>query len=411
MSRYIADLHIHSKYSRATSKDMDIANLAKWAKIKGISLVATGDFTHSAWLAELKKNLEPKGGGLYRHDGVDFILSVEVCSIYFKAGRTRKIHNIIYAPDLGTAEEIKSLLSRYGNLEADGRPILSVPSDKMVKELLAINPDCMVIPAHAWTPHFSLFGSNSGFDRIEECFEDQTPNIYSVETGLSSDPAMNWRLSALDRLTLTSNSDAHSPAKLGREANVFNGPVTYTGLKDILKTKDTSRFSYTIEFFPQEGKYHWDGHRPCGQALSPKEAKNADNRCPACGRKLTLGVMNRVECLSDRKEGFALEGAPGFKSLIPLAEIIADAIGVGVNTVSVLREYNKLIAAFGTEFNILLDLPENEVLERVSPKIARGILNVRQGKVNINPGYDGVYGKIGVFTEEDEEAQKQLTFL
>ena len=221
---------------------------------------------------------------------------------------------------------------------------------------------------------------------------------------------MNWRLSALDRLTLTSNSDAHSPAKLGREANVFSGPVTYNDIRDILKNKDTSRFLYTIEFFPQEGKYHWDGHRPCAQALSPKEAKNVDNKCPACGKKLTIGVMNRVHSLSDRKEGFTLEGAPGFKSLIPLAEIIADALGVGVNTVSVQREYNKLIGAFGTEFNILLDVPESEILEKISPKIAKGILNVRKGKVNIDPGYDGVYGKIDVFSEEDEESKKQMVF-
>ncbi|MDB4349628.1 endonuclease Q family protein [Omnitrophica bacterium] len=410
MSRYICDFHIHSKYSRATSREMDIAHLAEWAKIKGISLLGSGDFTHPQWLAELKGALESKGEGIFRHAGVDFILSTEISNIYFKAGRTRKIHNIIFSPDFNTADEINSYLRRYGNLEADGRPMLSLDSGKMVKELLRINPDCMIVPAHIWTPHFSLFGSNSGFDRIEECFEDQTQYIYSFETGLSSDPAMNWRWSKLDRFTLMSNSDAHSPSKIGREANIFNAPITYKELIEILKNKDKSKFLYTVEFFPQEGKYHWDGHRPCDQRLSPKESKDVNNRCPACGRKLTIGVMNRVESLSDREEGYELEDSPYFKNLVPLVEIIASALGMGAESVTVQKEYNKLIRAFGSEFKILLDVPKDEILKHAPPKIGKGIVKVREGNVEVIPGYDGVYGKIRVFKEGDEEAQKQMTF-
>lgn len=410
MSNYICDFHIHSKYSRATSREMDVENLARWAKIKGISLLGSGDFTHPQWLAELKGKLEPKGAGISQHGGVDFILSAEVSNIYFKAGRTRKVHNIIFSPDFKTVDEINSYLGRYGNLQADGRPMLDLPSDKMAKELLRINPDCIIIPAHVWTPHFSIFGSNSGFDKIEECFEDQTKNIYSLETGLSSDPAMNWRWSKLDRFILTSNSDAHSAAKIGREANVFNAPITYYDLIEILKNKDKTRFLYTIEFFPQEGKYHWDGHRSCNQRLSPKESKNVNNRCPVCGRKLTIGVMNRVEGLGDREEGFVVENSPSFRNLIPLVEIIASALEVGAESVSVQKEYNKLIKALGTEFKILLDIPGEDITKHAPAKIAKGIIKVREGKVEVIPGYDGVYGKIRIFGEEDEEAQKQLTF-
>ncbi len=926
---YIADLHVHSKYSRATSRDMDVANLAKWAKIKGISLLGSADYTHPAWLAELKKNLEPKEDGIFQHAGVDFILSTEVSNIYFKAGRTRKVHNIIFSPDFKTVDGINSYLRHHGTLEADGRPMLDVPSDKMVKEILKINPDCIIVPAHVWTPHFSVFGSNSGFDKIEECFEDQTKNIYSLETGLSSDPAMNWRWSKLDRFTLMSNSDAHcvhpdtniystngkplaiknlnpsnvlsvdfggdlrqtegkvsklhklispsilcrtatrtkeiittpehrffvleneeiiekkaselkrgdlvaclrqvlnegksrelpyfvidhklkifpkginylrllrmknektqrdvgrhigvkencvwvfekhkiktpkesfinkyceylgidedkfkkkflvsrfpleklprftntkfcqilgyalgdggierhgakiknlsltdksinlltyyqhlikevfnikgklrkkkgasysvrypvylaeyfqkidpkilapslerqipefifdlpkkeiaaflgglfdaegtnahhsiqfsssslslikeiqalllkfglqssvysdfeknkkkwryklsiygqrqlekfaseikfcskikkekllkylfslwkspkdcfadplpikneilkvkkelaisyydipkrlyyhfkhnntlkqgnvkefieisskylkklplqkqsiikklkkfvasdiiwesiqetkkvrsnckhvydltvpdygnyvangfithnSPSKIGREANVFNTPITYKDLIEILRNKDKSKFLYTIEFFPQEGKYHWDGHRACNQRLSPKESKNVNNRCPICGRKLTIGVLNRVEKLGNRDEGFVLESSPSFKNFVPLVEIIADALGVGAESMSVQREYNKLIQNFGSEFKILLEVSSEELTKSAPPKIAKGIIRVRESKVTVIPGYDGVYGEIRIFGEgEDAATDKQLTF-
>lgn len=410
MDKYICDFHIHSKYSRATSKDMDIAHLAQWAKIKGISLVGSGDFTHPEWSKELKNRLDPKGDGIFECEGVDFMLTAEVSNIYFKAGKTRKVHNILFAPDFDTQDEINRFLAYYGKLGSDGRPTLDLPCNKMAKELFKINPDCMIIPAHAWTPHFSVFGSNFGFDKIEECFEEQTNNIYSLETGLSSDPAMNWRWSALDRLTLISNSDAHSPSRIGREANVFNGAINYKELMAILKNKDKERFLYTVEFYPQEGKYHWDGHRPCGQRLSPKESKNVNNRCPSCGKKLTIGVMNRVEALSDREDGFVAEDSPGYMNMIPLIEIIADALDVGTDTISAQREYNKLIKNFGTEFKILFDVPKEDILKCVAHKIARGIINVREGKVEVTPGYDGVYGSINLFSEKDEEEKKQLTF-
>ena len=407
---YICDLHVHSKYSRATSKSMDIENLSKWAKIKGINLLGTSDFTHPQWLKELKEKLTEKEYGIYAHGGTDYILSTEVSNIYFKNGRVRKIHNIIIVPSLAVADEINNMLSPHGALDSDGRPTLSLECDKMAKSLRKISEDIMIIPAHIWTPHFSLFGSNSGFDSIEECFEGEAAYITALETGLSSDPPMNWRLSALDKYTLVSNSDAHSPSKIGREANVFKEKIGYKKLKEILKKKDKENFMYTVEFFPQEGKYHWDGHRKCEVRLSPKESAKINYRCPNCGKKLTVGVMNRVDELADRPEDFILDSAPGYKSLIPLVEIIADSMGVGKESVGVEREYNSLIRRLGSEFEILLFMSQKEILENCPPKIAKGIINVRERRVNILPGYDGVYGKIEVFDKDDKNEKKQLTF-
>lgn len=407
---YVCDLHIHSKYSRATSKDMNIDNLSKWAKIKGIDLLGTGDFTHPEWLKELKEKLAEKEYGIYSHDGVNYILSAEVSNIYFKNGRVRKIHNVIIAPSFAIAEEINKILSGYGTLGSDGRPMLSLECDKMIKSLRRISKDIMFMPAHIWTPHFSLFGSNSGFDSIEECFEGETKFITALETGLSSDPAMNWRLSFLDKYTLVSNSDAHSPPKIGREANVFKEEIGYKALKEILEKKDKGKFMYTVEFFPQEGKYHWDGHRKCEARLSPKESAKINYRCPNCGRKLTVGVMNRVEHLADREENFVLGSSPGYKNLVPLIEIIAEAMGVGKESMGAEREYNSLVQRLGSEFEILLFTPKEEILEKCPPKIAKGILNVREGRVNILPGYDGVYGKIEIFDKGDKKEEKQLTF-
>jgi uncharacterized protein (TIGR00375 family) len=389
---------------------MDIENLSKWAKIKGISLLGTGDFTHPEWLKELKEKLIEKEYGIYLHNGVNFILSAEVSNIYFKNGKVRKIHNVIIAPSLAIVDEVNKIFSEYGALESDGRPILSLECEKMVKLLRKISDDIMIIPGHIWTPHFSLFGSNSGFDSIEECFEDETRYITALETGLSSDPKMNWRLSALDRYSLVSNSDSHSPSKIGREANVFKEEVGYKELKSILEKKDKEKFMYTLEFFPQEGKYHWDGHRKCEARLSPKESAKINYRCPNCGRRLTVGVMNRVEHLADREEDFTLEGAPGYKNLVPLVEIIADAMGVGKESIGTEREYNSLIQRLGSEFDILLFIPKEEILEKCPPKIARGIINVREGRVNILPGYDGVYGKIEIFDKDEKREDKQLTF-
>ncbi|MBL7071705.1 MAG: DNA helicase UvrD [Candidatus Omnitrophica bacterium] len=407
---YICDLHIHSKYSRATSKDMDIEHLSKWAKIKGISLIGTSDFTHPDWLKELKTNLTEKEYGIYTHSGVDYILTAEVSNIYFKNGKVRKVHNVIIAPSFAVAVEINRMLAGFGRLESDGRPILSLECDKMAKALRKINADTMIIPAHIWTPHFSLFGSNSGFDSLEECFGEEAKNVTALETGLSSDPAMNWRLSSLDKYSLVSNSDAHSPSKIGREANVFDKKAGYKELKEILKKKDAKRFLYTVEFFPQEGKYHWDGHRKCGARLSPSESANVNHRCPSCGKKLTVGVMSRVEKLADRPEGFVLESAPGYKSLIPLIEIIADSMGVGKESVRAEREYNSLIQGAGSELDILIFKSREEILEKCPPKIAKGIMNVREGNVNITPGYDGVYGKIEIFDKDNTKEEKQMTF-
>jgi len=407
---YIADLHIHSKYSRATSKNMDVENLTKWAKIKGIGLLGTGDFTHPEWLKELKGKLTEKEYGIYSCDGINYILSAEVSNIYFKKGKTRKIHNIIIAPSFAVVDEINKALSPYGALNSNGRPILSFECDKMAKSLRKLNEDIMIIPAHIWTPHFGLLGSNSGFDSIEECFGGEASHITALETGLSSDPAMNWRLSALDKYTLVSNSDAHSPSKIGREVNVFKEETGYKELKEILEKKDKEKFMYTVEFFPEEGKYHWDGHRKCNARLSPQESAKINYKCPSCGKKVTVGVMNRVEKLADRPEGFTLENSPGYKSLIPLIEIVADALGVGKESMGAQREYNSLIQRLGSEFDILLFISKDEILAKCPPKIAKGIISVREGRVKVLPGYDGVYGKIEIFGKDDEKEEKQLTF-
>ncbi len=395
--RVIADLHLHSKYSRATSRDMDVENLARWCKVKGISLVGTGDFTHPVWFRELRAKLKPNGRGLFTYDGVNYLLTVEVSNIYPQGGRLRKIHNLILAPSFEVVERINAVLGRFGNLMADGRPTLSLPSDKLVEYIVELSPDCLVIPAHAWTPWFSLYGSNSGFDALEECFRDQTRHIAAVETGLSSDPAMNWRLSELDGVMLVSNSDAHSPAKLGREANVFEMDSDYAELVRILRERDTSRFLYTIEFFPEEGKYHFDGHRNCNQRLSPKETKAHGGICPVCRRTLTVGVMHRVEALADRAEGYVPDGAVPYRNLIPLEEIIAEARGAAVGTGAVREEYFKLCREFGGEFNVLLDVPLDDLVSTASPRVVEALRRVREGQVVIKPGYDGVFGEIHIF--------------
>ncbi len=405
--QFIADFHIHSKYSRATSKDMDVENLSRWAKLKGISLLGTGDFTHHLWLEELKSRLEPKDNGLFVFDGVNFILTAEISSIYSKNNKAYRIHNVLIAPSFKTVDKINARLSNIGNLASDGRPILGLDAKELVKIVLDIDPDCIIVPGHIWTPWFSLFGSSSGFDKIEYCFEEQTKNIFALETGLSSDPAMNWRLSALDRFSLISNSDSHSPSKIGREANVFDCELDYFEIRDALKTKDKKRFLYTIEFFPEEGKYHFDGHRNCGICFSPAESKKHNNRCPKCGRPLTIGVMHRVDQLADRAEGFVPPDSIPFKNFIPLEEIIADAKGMGKASQAVSKEYFSIVQKFGTEFNVLAKASKEELLEAISPKIAKGIISVREGKVKIIPGHDGEYGKIKIFDETDKESQEE----
>lgn len=404
----IADFHIHSKYSRATSKDMEIDRLSKVAKIKGIDLLSTGDFTHPQWLLELENKLEPKSYGIYGHDSTNFILTAEVNNIYNKAGKSRRIHCLIFAPSFKIVKEINSALGEFGNLFADGRPILKLDAKEMVKIILSISKDCLIIPAHVWTPWFGLLGSQTGFDSVQECFEEETQNIYAIETGLSSDPAMNWRLSELDRFSLVSNSDAHSPLNIGREANVFNANLDYKEIIDVIKTKDKKKFLFTVEFFPQEGKYHYDGHRNCQKCLSPKESIKINNKCPKCQKDLTVGVMHRVEVLSDRNDGYTDESFIPFKNLIPLREIISEVKQVGVNTKTVDDEYKKIIGRFGSEFNVLLKAKDDELHNSLSSKVAEGIVRVRHKKVEISPGYDGEYGKIEIFTKEDRE-EKQLT--
>lgn len=397
--RVIADVHLHSKYSRATSREMDVENMARWCKIKGITVVGTGDFTHPIWFRELKLKLKPNDRGLYTFGGIHFMLTVEVSNIYPQGGRLRKIHNIILAPSLEVVERINAVLGRFGSLMADGRPTLTLPSSKLVEYVMEVSPDCMIVPAHAWTPWFSLFGSNSGFDSLQECFGDQLRHIAAVETGLSSDPPMNWRLSQLDRVMLVSNSDAHSPAKLGREANVFEAEPDYFELMRILREKDTSKFLYTVEFFPEEGKYHYDGHRNCNTRLTPKESKALGDRCPVCKRPLTVGVMHRVEDLADREDGYVPAGVVPYRNLIPLEEIIAEAMGAQPGTGGVREEYFKLCARLGGEFAILLDLPLDELAKHAPPKIVEGVARVREGRVEIKPGYDGTYGEIHIFGE------------
>lgn len=406
--RVIADLHLHSRYSRATSRDMDIEHMARWAKIKGITLLGTGDFTHPVWLREMRARLRPTDRGLFVHDGSHFMLSVEVSNIYPARGRLRKIHNVLLAPSFEVVDKINAVLGRFGNLLADGRPTLTLPSDRLVEYVMEISPDCMVIPAHAWTPWFSLYGSNSGFDAIAECFGDQLHHIAAVETGLSSDPPMNWRLSELDRTMLVSNSDAHSLPKLGREANVFFCDLDYFEIVRILREKDTSRFLYTLEFFPEEGKYHYDGHRNCNRRMTPKETKASGGRCPVCGRSPTVGVLHRVELLADREEGFVPEGAVPYRNLIPLEEIIAEGMGTQPGTAGAREEYLKLCKVFGGEFTVLLDAPVEEVRKHTTLRIAEGLRRVREGQVSIAPGYDGVFGEISIFKDGEEVREEML---
>lgn len=343
----IADLHIHSRYSRATSRDCVPEQLEWWARRKGIQVIGTGDFTHPAWREELKEKLVPAEEGLYRlkeayrleadgafsQDCPRFMVSGEISSIYKKNGRVRKIHNVILLPSLEAAEQLAHRLEAVGNIHSDGRPILGLDSRDLLEITLDVCPQAEFIPAHIWTPHFSLFGAFSGFDTIEECFEDLTGHIHALETGLSSDPPMNWRLSALDRYTLVSHSDAHSPAKLGREADLFDTTLSYPDMMQALRDKASGKLAGTIEFFPEEGKYHLDGHRNCQLCLHPEEAEHYGGKCPVCGKKLTIGVLHRAQQLADRPEGFRPESAAAFESLVPLPEVIAASAGTSATSV------------------------------------------------------------------------------
>ena len=405
--KIIADFHIHSKYSRATSRDMEVRTLALWAEKKGINLLGTGDFTHPQYFAELQGALEPSEKGLFKlrdsSSPVRFILTVEVSNIFSVKGKVKRIHTILFAPSFEVAQKINERLSRIGKLASDGRPIFGAHVKDVVKIVFDASPDCLVVPAHAWTPWFSVYGANSGFDSLEECFEEEAKNIYAIETGLSSDPAMNWRLSKLDRITLLSNSDSHSPSRIGREANVFDCEMDYFEMVRAIREKDPKKILYTIEFFPEEGKYHLDGHRDCNVVLPPDESKKLNNGCPQCGKKLTIGVLHRVDDLADRPEGFTPENSIPFKNMIPLDEIIADAVGKKVGTKTVDEEYERIIQKIGPELSILFDRTEKELRSVAVPSVVDGILRVRNRQVEIQPGYDGVYGKIKVVREEPQK--------
>ena len=416
--RFIADLHVHSHYSRATSPDMCPEGIWKWAQLKGITVIGTGDFTHPQWIKELKEKLDPLGNGLFRlkkkywtddvpescQAEVSFILSAEVSSIYSKNSKTRKVHSILLAPDVASVERLNLALSKIGNLKSDGRPILGLDAKKLLQITLDVSPDAMLIPAHAWTPHFSVLGAASGFDSLQECYEELTPHIHAIETGLSSDPLMNWRLSALDAITLVSNSDAHSASKIGREANILDTDITYAAMMQAIKTR--KGFLGTIEFFPEQGKYHYDGHRNCRVSLTPKETIRHNYLCPACGKKVTVGVMHRVEKLANREEGFTLAGAPSFASIIPLPEIIAEGLECGVNTKKVNALYLPMLDRLGNEFKILLDVPLDDIERAGTALIREAVSRMRAGNVHIAPGYDGEFGKVKIFEEGERKKIK-----
>lgn len=403
---FIADLHIHSRFSRACSRDLTPETLWRWGQLKGLRVIGTGDLTHPLWLGELREKLEPSGDGLFtlkrelRTDAVpescraevSFLLSGEISCIYSKGGKTRKVHALVFLPDFAAASRLNGALARIGNLGSDGRPILGLDVKRLLQIVLDVSPEAMLVPAHAWTPHFSVFGASSGFDSLEECFEELTPHIHAIETGLSSDPPMNWRISMLDRLTLISNSDAHSPAKLGREANIFRCGVTYGEIMDAIKTGEG--FAGTIEFFPEEGKYYADGHRACDVRLSPGETMARDCLCPACGKRVTVGVLHRVEKLADRPAGIRPEGAPQFRSVVPLAELIGEALRVGVASRKVERAYFDLLGKWGSELTILMETPPAEIALAGYPLVAEAIRRMRQGEISIIPGFDGEFGRI-----------------
>jgi uncharacterized protein (TIGR00375 family) len=415
--RVIADLHIHSRFSRATSQKMSITEITRFARIKGLKLVGTGDFTHPKWFSELNQELaEVSGTNLYgskKHpeSPVRYIITVEVCTIFDVDGKTKKIHHVILTPNLETATQINDRLKRYGSLSVDGRPTLDMTAPQLVEEVMQVSDENEVIPAHVWTPWFSLFGAFSGFDRIEDCYQDMTKHIHALETGLSSDPPMNWRLSALDKFTLVSNSDCHShwPWRIGRESNVFElEQLTYREVVDTIRKKDPKRFKYTIETNPAYGKYHWTGHRNCNVSLPPQEAKKYGNHCPICGRKLTRGVDQRIEELADRPADFTPENPIGYKRLLPLSEIIKAVLGVSYpGAKKVWSIYNPLIAKFGDEYTVLMDAPKEEMAQVVDSRIAEAIVRVREEKARVIPGYDGVYGQLIIFEEKQENMTQQ----
>jgi len=424
--RQILDLHIHSKYSRACSSQLVLAHIDETCRIKGIDIIATGDFTYPEWFLNIKNELEEiNNSGLYKlkeavDDKLKFLLSTELALIYKDAdpshkggaSKVRRIHIVVQAPNIKAVEELNNYLDKKYNIRADGRPILGMKAPELVKLCLSIHPKFLIYPAHAWTPWFAVFGSKSGFDSLEECFHDQTENIYAIETGLSSDPAMNWRLSALDKITILSNSDAHSLPNLGREANVMDlEKISYDEIYEAIKNKDLNKLKYTIEFYPEEGMYHFDGHRDCGVRFSPEETKKHKGICPVCKKPLTVGVMNRVNELADRPEGFEPKGAVPFKKLVELDKIIAEALDIkSRQSQQVQAEYNSLIKKGGSEMNVLLDEPLENLEKMTLPIIVEGIKRVREGKLIVEPGFDGQYGVVKIFSPKEKEDKQRKLF-
>lgn len=409
--RFIADLHIHSRYSIATSRDLDLESLWRWGQLKGIRVIGTGDCTHPLWLDELERRLVPDGGGLFRLREtagafgdpmvperclapVSFLPSGEISCIYRKNGRTRKVHCLVLLPDLDAVRRLNERLARVGSIASDGRPILKLDAKDLLAMLLDASPESILIPAHAWTPHFSVFGAFSGFNSLEECFEELAPHVFAIETGLSSDPAMNWRISSLDGVTLVSNSDAHSASKLGREATVFDTDPSYRGIYRAISTG--KGVAGTIEFFPEQGKYHADGHRCCSVRLAPAETVANGYRCPACGGKVTVGVLHRLEQVADRPSGTRPAGAPPFWSLIPLIDLIAATLRVGSGSKKAQKLYFELLGRLGNEFHVLLEAPLEAIAAASTATIATAIGRMRRGEVEIDPGYDGRFGTVSV---------------
>ena len=406
---YIADLHLHSRFAYACSKYLTLDSLAAWAKVKGIDLLASADFTHPRWREELGRELTPIAPGIYKFNGVHFVLGTEVSCVYQQGGRSRKVHLLVFAPDFDTVDRINRALTDAKNkLESDGRPTLRMSARDFTALALDTNSECVVIPAHVWTPWFGMFGSKSGFDHLEECFLDMTPHIHALETGLSSDPAMIWPINELAGRTIVSFSDAHSAPKLGRELTVFRGELSYRGLAENLEHQGVD---YTIEFHPEEGKYHYTGHRKCGVRQSPKDTQRDGYRCPVCHRPLTLGVLHRVRSMTGEEpsvgEGNTLSGADGFVRhqgcrppfirLIPLVEMIAETLGQGPSTRKVEAEYQRLTREFGSELQVLMTIPAED-LERVAgERLAQTVMKARVGEVRVDPGYDGVYGTVSVW--------------
>lgn len=413
--RVITDLHVHSRFARAVSKDMHLATLEEWGIKKGVEIIGTGDFTHPDWFRELKAELEEAESGLYQRQGsttpIRFVLTSEIACIFSRRGGTRRIHILVVAPSTAVVEEINAHLGWIGNLKADGRPMLGLDIKELATICRKASPDCLLIPAHVWTPWFGMYGSKSGFDSFADCFEDLADLIPAVETGLSSDPTMNWRLSELDTKCIVSFSDAHSAPNIGREATIVElAEKNFSSLSAAFRVPfptaaDPNRIVMTVEFFPEEGMYHWDGHRNHNVRWSPEETKQHKGLCTVCGQPVTVGVMHRVDTLADRSENATPPGRPPFRRLVPLAEILGEALGVGKLTKTVQVEYEELIAQLGSEFNVLLNAPLEQLQRITKPRIAEGIERVRNEKLQIIPGYDGVYGTVHVFTEEERKAE------